>query len=106
VCFLQTDLIGNLLGIKFLSSAKQWWQTSLIPALWRQRQVDVCSRPAWFKGLVRGQPGLYRNPVLKNNNKQKLHPRPTKTKPNQNKKKKKKHTTKQKTVFLIPIMLN
>lgn len=43
--------------------------TLLIPALRRQRQVDLCLRPAWFTKQVPGQPGLHRgNPVSKTNN--------------------------------------
>jgi hypothetical protein len=34
---------------KKLNMSRAWWRTPLIPALWRQRQVDF-----W----VRGQPGL------------------------------------------------
>lgn len=41
----------------------------LIPALPRQKQVDLNPRPALSMELIPGQPGLQRNPILKSQNK-------------------------------------
>ena len=56
-------------SFKQKKGARQWWHTSLIPALKRQRQEDLSSRPAWSIEWVPGQPGLHRETLSWQSNK-------------------------------------
>lgn len=42
--------------------------TTLILALGRKKQVDLCTKTAWSVEIVQGQPGLWRNLVSKKQN--------------------------------------
>ena len=67
-CTTESHLVqpaSALMETKSLYHARQWWHTPLIPALRRQRQVDLFSlRPAWSTERVLGKPGLHRETVL------------------------------------------
>jgi hypothetical protein len=73
--------------------------TTLIPALRRQRQVDLSSRSARSTDRVLGQPGQQKKHVSIKQNKTKPKPNQTKikTKPNKHPKTKTKPAKKQKT---------
>jgi hypothetical protein len=56
------------------ADARQWWHTSLIPALGRQRQVDLeFEATLVYRGSFRTARATQRNPVSKQTNKKQTH---------------------------------
>lgn len=73
LCFLLLFQVKNICfySLKKLSCA--WWHMLLIPALRRQKQVELCEFEVSLVCKVGlGQPRIHRDPVLKNQNKIKI----------------------------------
>ena len=67
----RTWAIGCIMEVKVIKAimARRWWYTSLVPALGRQRQGDLCEFEASlvYRASSRTARATQRNPVLKIN---------------------------------------
>jgi hypothetical protein len=57
--------IYSSFSLKITAYARQWWHTSLIPALGRQKQADILSLRL-AQSTVSSKTGLHRIPCLEN----------------------------------------